>query len=61
MLKVSRKDLVEDDRWKLKGHAHPRTRNEPRICLKCKGAGTITSRHFIEEICPICDGEGVLW
>jgi hypothetical protein len=61
MSKTMHKELLEDTRWKFKGNVHPRVREEPIICHKCKGQGTFKSNHMVDEICPLCDGEGVLW
>jgi DnaJ-class molecular chaperone len=62
MNRLPRKEFVEDDRWKLKGHAHPRKYSEPRICRKCKGTGIIKYEHLLmDSMCDLCQGEGVEW
>jgi DnaJ-class molecular chaperone len=62
MSKIRHKELLEDTRWKFKGNAHPLARGEPSFCPKCKGTGTITKKnHIVDDICPLCGGEGVLW
>lgn len=53
--------MLEDTRWKFKGHAHAKAKGEPIICPKCKGQGTVIKNHLVDEICPFCEGEGVLW
>ena len=62
MAKTRHKELLEDTRWKFKGTVHPRAREEPIICPKCRGEGTVTKEnHLVDNICPLCGGEGVLW
>ena len=52
--------LVDDDRWKMKGRAHKQKRFEPVICPQCGGAkGWYDGNEFVE--CPKCLGEGELY
>lgn len=61
MSKTRHEEMLEDTRWKFKGHAHAKAKGEPIICPKCKGQGTVIKNHLVDEICPFCEGEGVLW
>ena len=50
-------DLVEDDRWKKKGHEILPKRSEPVVCPKCKGIGTVPGVNGYID-CPHCQGLG---
>jgi hypothetical protein len=47
--------LIEDDRWKKKGHYHPRSFSRPKLCPICNGSG-----YVMGDICQTCDGEGIV-
>lgn len=33
----------------------------PRECPKCHGEGTLLGPLGFEIICPVCDGDGIIW
>ena len=50
--------LVDDDRWKKKGHAHLVRRPIPEVCSTCQGIGTVVDINGDTMECPICNGLG---
>lgn len=54
------KDMIEDDRWKMKGHRHPVSKDDK--CPACFGTGVISYQYIDgsehEAICHLCHGTG---
>lgn len=57
MSKTKKRVDLEDDRWKMKGHAHKVHRAEPIVCPDCSGLG----KDMKERLCETCEGEGEIW